>query len=208
MLTAVFDDRTPVVAAAKATGWRRVPAVVGASAAALGAVLWLVSGTPVRQRQLAFTRPSPEEQVKGQPQPWRLEVMRQRAEGGSTVVAAGTALRPGDRIRFEITASTDGFAAVVSLDARGVVTAFYPGAGVAVAVSGSEPHLSRHAVALDDAVGAERLILTACERPLPVDQVVAAARRAVARAGGKVGAVNLLELPCEQTSYWLTKVAR
>jgi hypothetical protein len=178
--------------------WRRLAAAAGASAAALSAVLWLASGS----------REMPSEQVKGPPS-LRLQVIRQRdGGGGAEPVAPGGAVRPGDRLRFAITAADDGFAAVVSLDARGVVTAFYPAAGEAVAVQRGRPHLSSHAVALDDTLGRERLILVGCPRALPVAEVAGAARRALASAGGRVQAIDRLDLACDQTTFWLSKVAR
>jgi hypothetical protein len=178
-----------------ATPWRRLFAAVAASTVALGLVLWLA------------VRPPPEERLKGPPA-WRLKVLRQQPNGAAELVPPGGAVRPGDRIGFEITAPADGFAAVISLDGKGAVTAFYPAVGDAVAVTRERPHRSSHAVALDDALGPERLILAGCARPVPVGQLVAAARRALADAGGRPQAVDRLDVRCEQTTFWLTKVPR
>ena len=139
---------------------------------------------------------------------WQLGVVAQSSSGKVSAVSQGAVLAPGDRLRFEVSAPTDGFVSVISLDARGAVTPFVPATGTATAIRAGKRRLLDGAVQLDDSVGPERLVLLACPHALPVAEAVAAGRAALARAQGHVENVEGLGLPCTQTSFWIQKEMR
>jgi hypothetical protein len=138
---------------------------------------------------------------------WQLGVVAQRADGRVSRVSPGEALLPGDRLRFEVAAPADAFVAVISLDGRGAVTPFVPATGNTTAI-GRGTQLLDGAVRLDDALGPERIMLLGCPDPMPVADLVAAGRAALARAQGAPADVGRLDLPCTQTSFWIRKEAR
>jgi hypothetical protein len=139
---------------------------------------------------------------------WHLGVVAQHANGRVTRVSPGEALRPGDRLRFEVSAPTDAFVSVISLDAKGTVTPFVPATGDTAAIRAGKQQLLDGAVRLDDAMGPERILLLACPRPMAVAEVVAAGRAALGQAQGHPESIGQLELPCTQTSFWIRKEAR
>jgi hypothetical protein len=139
---------------------------------------------------------------------WQLGVVVQHSNGHTERVSPGAALAPGDRLRFEIAAPQDAFVSVISLDARASVTAFVPDTGNALPVKAGRHQLLDGAVRLDDSLGPERLLLSACAQTIAVDQVVAAARAELNKANGKIAEVGTLPLPCKQTSFWIRKEKR
>jgi hypothetical protein len=170
-------------------------------------VLWLspvVAAAAVALLLLPGWRPG--ERVKGRS--WQLGVVAQYPNGRVTGVSSGAVLAPGDRVRFEVSAPSNGFVAVISVDARGQVTPFVPAAGQAAAVPAGARRLLDGAVRLDDSLGPERLVLVACPRPLPVAEVVAAGKSALASAEGHLDRMPDLGLPCVQTSFWIRKEVR
>jgi len=163
--------------------------LAGASAAALFLVTWR----------------APVERSKGAS--WQLLPVVQHPNGRIERVSQEATLAPGDRMRFEVAAPSDGFVSVVSLDARGVVTAFAPPDGRALPVKAGR-RLLAEAVLLDDALGPERLLLLACKQALPVEQIVASAQTELGKAKGNIAEVGTLPLPCRQTSFWFRKEKR
>jgi anti-sigma factor RsiW len=139
---------------------------------------------------------------------WQLGLVAQYANGKVSRVSPGDALAPGEYLRFEVSAPTDAFVSVISLDARGAVTPFVPAAGSATAIRAGKQRLLDGAVRLDDTTGPERIMLLACLRPVAVAEVVAAGRTALGRAQGQPSAVGQLDLPCAQTSFWIRKEVR
>ena len=139
---------------------------------------------------------------------WQLGVVARSSNGRVSTVSQGAVLAPGDRLRFEVSAPTDAFVSVISLDARGEVTPFVPATGNATAIRAGKRRLLDGAVQLDDSVGPERLVLLACPHALPVAEAVAAGRAALARAQGHAENVEGLGLPCTQTSFWIQKEMR
>lgn len=97
---------------------------------------------------------------------------------------------------------------MISLDARGAVTAFAPATGSTAAVRAGQRRLLDDAVRLDDSLGPERLVLLACPHPVPVAEVVAVGRMALGQAQGRLDAIENLALPCSQTSFWIQKEIR
>jgi hypothetical protein len=179
---------------ATSLGWRRralwlAPALAVAAAMAV-LVPWKSSG----------------ERSKGGG--WQLGLVVQHPSGRVAPVFQGQALAPGDRLRFEVSAPTDAFVSVISLDAKSAVTPFVPATGTTVAVRAGKRQLLEGAVRLDDAIGPERLMLLACARSIPVGEVVAAARTALEQAQGHPEKVDTLALPCTPTSFWIRKEVR
>ena len=173
-----------------------VPLVAPSAALALG-VLLLV----------ALKQPGEAERTKGAA--WWLGVIARHPDGVIERVAPHGSLQPGDRLRFEVQGDgSDGHVAVISLDSSGAVTAFVPPDGQLLPVSAGRKRLLEGAVALDGALGPERIVSVVCPGPLPVAQVVGAARTALDRAGGDPTRVADLGIGCEQTSFWIRKVAR
>jgi hypothetical protein len=138
---------------------------------------------------------------------WELGVIARRADSRTERLISGDRARPGERLRFEVSAPADGFVSVISLDAAGVVTPFVPASGAALPVAGGRRQLLAGAVALDQTLGDERLLLVACAQPLGVDRVVSAARQGLAEAKGRIDRVQDLGLGCQQRSFWIQKVA-
>jgi hypothetical protein len=139
---------------------------------------------------------------------WQLGVVVQHSNGHTERVSPGAVLAPGDHLRFEVAAPHDAFVSVISLDARAAVTAFVPAAGNALPVKVGRRQLLDGAVLLDDSVGPERLLLSACSQAIAVDQVVATAQAELNKANGKIADVGTLPLPCKQTSFWIRKEKR
>jgi hypothetical protein len=149
---------------------------------------------------------TPSERSKGGG--WQLGLVAQYANGRVERVSPGAALAPGDRLRFEVAAPQDAFVSVVSLDARGSVTAFVPSTGNGLPVKAGSRQLLDGAVLLDESLGPERLLLSACAQSIAVDQVVATARVELDKAKGRTADVGTLPLPCKQTSFWIRKEMR
>ncbi len=134
-----------------------------------------------------------------------------REPGGHTeAVRPGQTLSPGDAVRFVVNAREAGAAVVVlDLDSRGAVSAFAPAPGA------DQPQPFRAgrqvldgAVVLDDSVGPERLVALLCATPLSAAEAVAAGQRALAKAGGDLGAVKTLDLPCREAWFRFEKAPR
>jgi hypothetical protein len=138
---------------------------------------------------------------------WQLGVIAQYPSGRVAGVFQGAALASGDRLRFEVSAPRHGYVAVISADAAGAVTPFAPASGNTIELPAGH-HLLDGAVRLDDSIGAERLLLVACDHPMAVTEVVAAARTALVRAGGRVDQMPTLALPCSERSFWIRKETR
>jgi hypothetical protein len=140
---------------------------------------------------------------------WSLSLVARTSDGKVSRIAPGAALRPGDRLRFEIaTRWRDGHAVLVGLDSRGAVSPLVPPAGDAVAVPAGRRVLLDGAVELDDTMGAEQILLVGCRRQTSVASVLDAARAALERAGGDPRRVRGLGLDCDETVFWINKVSR
>jgi hypothetical protein len=98
-------------------------------------------------------RPPPEDEAttKGSV---ALAAFRQTADGGAEPLPPGARVRPGDRVRFQVTAP-DGFVAILSRDGAGAVSIYFPfGAATAGAFDARQPLLPV-AIALDEVEGRE-----------------------------------------------------
>jgi hypothetical protein len=183
-------------AQARARGRRLATPVWSGLAAAAAVVVLLLS---VRERP-----PAPPLRTKGR---GALDLVVRRADGRVEPVVAGTLLHAGESVRFIVTTDEGGYLAIVGADARQAVTAYQPAIGQARPIDAGRRQLIDGSVVLDDAPGAERMIAVVCARPLSVDVVTAAARQALARAGGDPRRMSALELDCRQLSFVIEKAA-
>jgi hypothetical protein len=130
----------------------------------------------------------------------RLFVYR-KAPAGVEELAAGAPARENDVIQLAYQAAGRHFGAIVSVDARGVVTRHLPAAGaVASPLKTGALFALPEAYRLDDAPGFERFYFVAGDEPFPVDLVV----KGVAE---RAGAEGRLALPAglDQYSFALRK---
>jgi hypothetical protein len=172
---------------------------------------WLLRGlwlAPIAAALVvAAVAPRQQTDVRSKGGAWQLGVFAQYPSGRVEPVSPGAALAPGDRLRFEVSAPEDGFVSIISLDARHAVTPFAPASGDMAAVRKGRQLLDG-AVRLDDALGPERLLLVACPRPVPLNQVLSAGRAALDAAGGSAAQVRQLGLPCTESTFWIRKEMR
>jgi hypothetical protein len=68
--------------------------------------------------------------------------------------------------------------------------------------------LLKEAVELDSSLGAERIVLVACNGSLQVAEVLASAQRALTVAHGDPRQVSGLGTGCHEETFWITKVSR
>jgi hypothetical protein len=85
----------------------------------------------------------------------------------------GSALHPGDRIRFVTSSDRPRYLAVLNQDGRGV-SVYYPSTGDAAAVPAGSGVPLGFSVVLDDYLGRERVFALFCEQPFAVEPVRAA----------------------------------
>jgi hypothetical protein len=124
-------------------------------------------------------------------------------------VSSGVRLAEGDRLRFEVsTAWARGFAAIVSLDSVGAVTALAPADGEALEVRGGQRRLLSGAVELDSSTGSERIDLVGCPRPFAIADLLMAARAELTRQGGDLRKLGVLQPGCQGETFWIEKAAR
>jgi hypothetical protein len=128
---------------------------------------------------------------------------------GENVEAArsGERFHPGDALRFEYSATTAGHLAIVSLDAKQVVSLYYPvaSARTAPAPAGSKLLLPGSTI-LDETLGEETVIGVHCPRPFELATLRARlpALLAALRAGRPHGAL-LPEPGCRTARFELRK---
>ena len=166
---------------------------------------WLA---PMAAAAIALLIPWRSPEVRSKGGGWQLGVVAQYPNGRVVGISPGTALSPGDHLRFEVGAPVDAFVSVISLDATGAVTPFVPASGTTVAVHAGQRRLLDGAVRLDDSLGPERLLLLACPRPVAIEALVTAGRAALAQAQGRIAEVKELDHACAQTSFWIRKESR
>jgi hypothetical protein len=167
---------------------------------------------------LVFYRPvEPTDDVRRTKGSLTLGVFVQHPESGSAgTLHLGEPLHPGDRLRFKVTSDRSGHVAVLGIDRSGAVTVYHPqpsspgsadtttAAATATSAARAAPLAARSeaplatAVELDGTLGEEVVLAVRCADPLPVEEIVAAARKA--------GPDGALSLPCAQARYRITKV--
>ncbi|MBM4777721.1 MAG: DUF4384 domain-containing protein [Archangiaceae bacterium] len=127
-------------------------------------LLWLPLAAAAAAMLVFFIQPpvEPEHSVKGSVV---LTVFRQRGDDPVERLENGATVRPGDHVRFSITAPADGFVAVISRDGAGKVSTYHPfGSQQAAPYKAKEP-LLQSAIALDDVRGKERVWAVFSEKP-------------------------------------------
>ncbi len=124
------------------TSWRRWFMPIFAAVAAL----FLVT--------VFFPRADDEVTVKGA---IALSAFRQGADGAVHELQPGEVVRPGDRLRFSVKASEDGFLAVLSRDGAGHPSVYFPFGGATAAPHRAAQPLLAEAVQLDAVLGPERV---------------------------------------------------
>lgn len=166
--------------------WLAVPAL----AAVLLVALWR---RPV---------PPPDLAVKGGAS-WSVYANR---DGQTFAVHPGTALAPGDRIRFVVVPDGARYLLVASVDGAGGVTVYYPYDGAASAeITGERVELA-DSIVLDAAPGPERMYAILSDEPIAAD-IVKERLRAIA-AGGAQAIRDTVELEVQarmQLSLWIEK---
>jgi hypothetical protein len=179
--------------------WRSLVAVLGLGAGAAAAVVLYGPTGQVQVEDRYRTKGS-----------LTLGVFVQHPEaGGDGKLHLGEALHPGDRLRFKVTSDRPGHVAILGIDRAGTVSVYHPQAAGSGAQAGAaataSPLAARSevplptAVELDDTLGDEVVLAVRCADPLPIGDIVAAARKGA-------GADGALALPCAQARYRITKV--
>ena len=85
--------------------------------------------------------------------------------------APGERLRPGDQLRFTVSVQTPTYVAVLSRDARGVASTYFPPGTDAERVEPGAGYALQSSVALDATLGAERIYGLFCAAPFTVEGV-------------------------------------
>ena len=123
----------------------------------------------------------------------------------------GEPLHPGDRMLFRYSGSRAGYITVIGIDARSVVSVYYPvGPQAARVDSGFDVQLAG-GVELDETLGVERIVAVRCDTPIATAQVVKAAQQVVSAAqrnGQSPTSAGAPELPnCSVASLDIQKTA-
>lgn len=134
-------------------------------------LLWLPLAAAAAALLVFFVRPpvEPESSVKGSVV---LTVFRQRGDDPVERLENGATVRPGDHVRFSITAPTDGFVAVISRDGAGKVSTYHPFGSQQAAPHKAKEPLLQSAIALDDVRGRERVWAVFSEKPFEIAPLV------------------------------------
>lgn len=123
----------------------------------------------------------------------------------------GEPLHPGDQLQFRYNGGQAGYLAIVSVDANGQVSSYYPPGPTAAPVEAGRDVPLRTAVELDGTLGQEVIVGVRCQTALPLETIVGAARKAVdaARARGAAPTeLGALGLPCVETRHQIAKLPR
>jgi hypothetical protein len=169
--------------------------------AAAAAVLVLVA----RPRPAELTAAGSDTRTKGDG--FAMEIVARRTDGRTVPVFDGTALRPGDAIRFVVTAADAGNVAVVGLDSAGHTSVYAPAATDAALGVAAGTHQLPGSVVLDDTPGDERFVALLCAAAPTRAALTAAGQQALAAAGGQPTRTARLDLPCRQSGVTIHKEA-
>jgi hypothetical protein len=126
-------------------------------------------------------------------------------DGSQRAVPSGDTdtLQPGERVRVGYVAGSYRYVLALSVDEAGAVSPLYSESGMSLPVEppGDKRHWLPESVEFTGS-GDERVMVVLSERPLKVDEVVAAARRAWESARGKVAEMSTLGVDGDE-SHWL-----
>jgi hypothetical protein len=101
-------------------------------------------------------------------------VLHRKTDQGSAVVSSNEPLAPGDTLRFEVKASSNGYLAVLGRDAKGVVTVYHPYGGTAAEPFETSQPVLPGAIVLDDTLGREDLYVLHSARPFALQWAIQA----------------------------------
>jgi anti-sigma factor RsiW len=197
VLAAAIRARGDASPAPQRAPWRlpRALAVLGAAAA--------VAAVAVLAPTARAPHTADETRIKGLAP--KLLVFRETPPAAAEMLVSGSVARENDVVQLAYQAAGRRFGAIVSVDARGVVTRHLPESGShAARLKPGGPTALAHAYRLDDAPGFERFYLVTARETFSVDEVVAAVRGQAGEAGG-----GLLPLPpgLDQSTFVLKKEA-
>jgi len=129
----------------------------------------------------------------------RLYVYRKASTEGVEPLSPGARARENDVVQLAYQAAGRRFGAIVSIDARGVLTRHLPATGSqATPLKPGPPFALPEAYRLDDAPGFERFYLVTSDGPFAMEPVIAAVARA---AGGHETPEGRLDLPPSLDQY-------
>jgi hypothetical protein len=103
---------------------------------------------------------------------------------------AGEALHERDRLQLRLTSTEAGHVVVVALDEARRVSVYYPPGPRSDALAAARDQILRTAVELDATLGREVIVAVRCPQPVGVEQVAAAARRALGDADGALARIG------------------
>jgi hypothetical protein len=153
-----------------------------------------------------FVTPAPESRTKGE---FSLSPYVLHAESASAgALHLGEPLHPGDRLQFRYNGGKAGHLAIVSVDATGEVSVYYPPGPMTAPVEAGNDIPLTSAVELDETLGREVIIGVRCEKPTAVAEIAGALRKAVDTArlrGVSVTEPGPLGLPCAETRHLIVK---
>ena len=181
--------------------WRAqvaLPVVLVAAAAAVVALSWV----PADERGMRAVQQ--ETRLKAAPD---LSFHVER-DGVVEAGQAGGVYHPGDRIQLRYSTGSHRHLVVVSLDSAGAVTPFYDAAGRSLDIEPGVQRLLDGSITLDAALGVERIVGCFSDEALPTDEIVKAARDALAEAGGDPAKLSRLQVPCAQATFLIDKRER
>lgn len=141
--------------------------------------------------------------------PWSLQVFARRPDGQVGRLEPGASVSPGDRLRFQVASCWEpGQVAILDVEAGGEISPVVPPSGATIPVAAGRTTLLDGAVELDGSLGRERILLLACRRAVAVPDLLAAARQALARAGGDPQRMGRVYPGCAEETFWINKVPR
>ncbi|MFT3916642.1 MAG: DUF4384 domain-containing protein [Anaeromyxobacteraceae bacterium] len=162
---------------------RRRGALVPAAAAALAAAAAV----------LLVVGPGPVERTKGGAVALGMWVQH----GGEVRRAGpGEAVAPGDAVRFSVTTPWPAYVAVLSVDAAGRASVYYPDGATAAPVAPGTDVALPLATRLDGTAGPERIVGLFCERAIALEPV---------RAGLEQGDAGAVPAGCQETRWSFVK---
>lgn len=135
-------------------------------------------------------------------------VYRRTPAGQVDLVGDGDDLHPGDAIRFRVSLASDGYVAVLGIDAARAVTVYAPDGPALERIARHVPTLLDGSIILDDTLGPERIVMVACPTPRPAAALIAGADASLARVGGDPRRVTRLTEDCREAAVVITKDRR
>jgi hypothetical protein len=171
---------------------------LGTMAASTAAVFLLAAPKPNRVS-------TPEESVISVKGAGTLKLYGRR-DGRVFPVEAATVLHPGDQVRFAVQSGGARFVLIASIDGRAAANIYFPSTPIAED-GGAGWQLVGDSIALDDALGPERIFALFSNEPLRHDEVLAALRETAAKGSDALRNLHTLPLPWIQASVLFDKSA-